>query len=320
MNRIKWKYWLGYLLVYILSYMYLAFYHKTINLSGVIIHESGALNFTEAMFYSSHFLAHIPVHIVLILVFAGCIILFSDGSIVFKASLKQLVFILLLFLTATLVHSLLVFGAEDTFEYILQKKQGHNIYGEGGSWKLHLASTISLLFLIPPYTFVFLSLLGLKTGWNRKGFFFISAGLVLIPVFSILCDGNFFSGLSQAFTSNRYLAHSVRELITFPLTYFPLFFLVSYNFNNFSFRINKQILNPAKAFILISTIIFLILFAYQTVLPLKEGIGNLSQKPDFTRGESLPLLYLITSHYFEHFLDTLFFVLSALIILKWKES
>ena len=145
--------------------------------------------------------------------------------------------------------------------------------------------------------------------WNPKGWLFIIGGLILIPVFSYMCEGNFVPDLKYTFTNNRYLAHSVRELITFPVTYFPLFFLVFYDIDKIELPLHLKSPDKIKKVVLFSLIIFLALLIYQIILPLKEGIDNLSQKPDFTKGHSLPLLYLITSHYFEHFLDTLFFVL-----------
>jgi len=297
-----------YILIYILSYFYLAAYHHTLNLFNINVHESGKLNFAEVLFYSSHFLAHIPVHIVITLVFTGSIWLFSAQIQRVKFSSALILILLLFFLGMVVIHSVVVFGKIDTLDYVLQKKQGYNIFGEGGSWKLHLVSTISLVFFIPVYVFFFLKILNLKILWNKQGFIFIGAGILLIPVFSYICEGNFLSDLKYVFTNNRYLAHSVRELVTFPVTYFPLFFIIFYDFREINLKLNFKADKSIQWFILFSLVIFIILFMYQTVLPLKEGISNLSQKPDFMKSYHLPLLYLITSHFFEHFLDTIFFV------------
>jgi hypothetical protein len=295
--------------VYIFSYLYLAFYHHTFNLFVVNIHESGELNFPETLFYSSHFLAHIPVLVVLALLFAGSIRLFGGEKGMTEYSGLFLLVLMILFLLGSVVHSFLVHGKTDTLEYIFQRKQGHNIYGEGGSWKLHLVSTLTLIFLIPVYVFAVLQMLNVKTGWNKKGFVLTGAGLVLIPLFSWLCEGNFLPDLKFALTSNRYLAHSVRELVTFQVTYFPLFFMVFYNFGDWRFRLSVGKDKRIRWMVGTAFVLLVFLFVYQTVLPLTEGIGNLAQQPAFTKGEKLPLLYLITSHYFEHFLDTVFFVL-----------
>ena len=42
-----------------------------------------------------------------------------------------------------------------------------------------------------------------------------------------------------------------------------------------------------------------------------EGVGTLAQKPEFAKGGELSVIYLLASHFFEHFLDTIFFALFA---------
>lgn len=299
--------------VYLLSYIYLAIYHQRINLFNTIIHESGALTFAQTLFYSSHFLAHIPVHIVVVLIFVGTIRLFSNPVPGSSGIIRKLLALLIIFTGLAFIHSLLAFGFTDTYEYIFQKKQGLNIYGEGGSWRLHLVSTISVLFLIPAYIFLFLKFLKINVRWNPRSMFFIAAGIIIIPVFCFLFDGSFFNDLKYAFTNNRYLAHSVRELATFPVTYFPLLMLFAYDFRNFSFSIDLKAPRQTRMFVMITTVIFAILFLYQAILPLREGIENLAQKPSFAKGEGLPVFYLLASHYFEHFADTIFFTILGLI-------
>ena len=53
---------------------------------------------------------------------------------------------------------------------------------------------------------------------------------------------------------------------------------------------------------------------YQTHLPLRAGIGNLAQKSSFAVEGRLGVPYLLASHYFEHFLDTIYFTLLCLIL------
>lgn len=322
MNKIDLKYVFGFLyfLVYLFSYLYLAIYHQTYNLFLVKIHESGELNFLEVLFYSSHFLAHLPVLVVIAFVFVGCLQLFAGEGFIHKLDVKHMFGLIVLFLLITVLHSFYFYGKTDTLEYILQKKQGHNIYNEGGSWKLHLVSTVSILFLLPLYNFIILKILNIKIEWNKHGFLMLIAGIMLIPFFSFLLEGNFMPDLYFVFTNNRYLAHSVRELITFPITYFPLFFIVFYDLKNIQIPKNLLAQNKILKIVWISFVFFLLLLTYQVISPLIEGIGNLSQKPEFTKGESLPIIYLITSHYFEHFLDTIFFVLLSgfLFLLKNK--
>ncbi len=53
--------------------------------------------------------------------------------------------------------------------------------------------------------------------------------------------------------------------------------------------------------IITAIFLFTILFAYQSIIPLMIEIGNLAQNPDFAKGGELSILYLLSSHYFEHF-------------------
>ena len=171
-------------------------------------------------------------------------------------------------------------------------------------------------FFIPVYVWAVLAFLNVPLRFNKKAWIYFVLAVLFIPGFNYLCEGNFFNDIKYAFTNNRYLAHSVREIITFPLTYFPLFFIVFYSMKNLGWPQKTNFDKQIKWVVFFSFGIFVLLFAYQVILPLLEGIGNLSQKPEFTKGNELPLVYLITSHYLEHFLDTIFFVLFSAWLFK----
>jgi hypothetical protein len=49
-------------------------------------------------------------------------------------------------------------------------------------------------------------------------------------------------------------------------------------------------------------------------LPLSVGIGSLAQKPFFAKKCELGIPYLLASHYFEHFPDTIYFTLLSLFL------
>ena len=94
-KRNKWIFSSLYFSIYIFSYIYLAIYHQTFNLLNIKIHESGDLNFVEVIFYSSHFLAHLPVHIVVAFLFVGSFFLFGGGTGKIKKS-ATLIFVTLI--------------------------------------------------------------------------------------------------------------------------------------------------------------------------------------------------------------------------------
>ena len=173
------------LLCYVVSYIYLAFYHESAWLFNKIVHESGKLTLYQDMFYSSHFLAHVPVHIVYALIFTGIYISFSHNNAIAGRKPGIVFFILIVFLLASFIHSILEFGSEGTFNYILQRKQGADIYGEGGSWKLHLPSTISMAFLMPVYVFSFLKIGRQPIVLNQSGIRYMLAGILLLSLIHI---------------------------------------------------------------------------------------------------------------------------------------
>jgi hypothetical protein len=127
-----------------------------------------------------------------------------------------------------------------------------------------------------------------------------------------LVNDNFFSAISYVWINPRYLAHSVRELATFPLIYYPipLYFLLK----NSERSEKKWEFRQVSKWMMVLAVIFLVLFAYQVIIPLQVGIGELAQKPSFADGGELSIAYLLSSHYFEHFLDSIYFSLFSLIL------
>ena len=141
--------------VYAVSYLYLAGYHGDIFLFDNLVHEGGTHTLLESIFYFSHFLGHVPVHTVLALVFVGTFLSLTGPDL--ETPLKRKTGLLLISIAALLivsvVMSLVVFGQDDTLSFLAQQKQGVEVYAPGGSWNLHLPSTISLFFFIPVFLF-----------------------------------------------------------------------------------------------------------------------------------------------------------------------
>ncbi len=53
---------------------------------------------------------------------------------------------------------------------------------------------------------------------------------------------------------------------------------------------------------------------HRTPFLLEHGVGDLTQRPDFARDGGLSVPYLLASHFFEHFLDSLFFAALCVLI------
>ena len=301
-------------LVYVASYIHLAVYHGKFSILNTVIHEGGLYTFIETTLYASHFIGHIPVHTVLAFYFVGVFLYLSKVDQVQKSNQKGLILLLILviFLFISFLISIRWFGMDDTLSYIMQQKQSVVRMGEGGSWNLHLPSTMMQFLLIPVYIYVILLFFESPISVNKKGFRFISISLLLCVLVTYLVNNDLFRAIAHVWTEPRYLAHSVRELATFPLTYYPipLYIMLKYGEDlNITLRFDRV----AKTMALIA-ILFLILFAYQSVIPLQKGIGELAQKPSFAKGGELSVAYLLSSHYFEHFLDSVYFSLFCLIL------
>jgi hypothetical protein len=304
------------LIAYGASYLYLAFYHKKLNLFGTVVHEGGRYTLLEDMFYASHFLGHIPVHTVIALLFAGTFLCLWGDSVpkYTKGSVRKLALLLLLFLAASFFLSLAFFGWEDTSAYILQKKQGVEIYEKGGSWNLHLPSTATLFLFLPVYLTLFLWLFRGTVKPNAQGLLYIFLSFLLLLSLTFIVNGGRLDALYAVWKKPRYLAHSVRELATFPITYFPipLYFFLKRERREDPQGTSKEIAR-FNYFILSITAALLAILFYQIYTPLKEGIGNLAQKPAFAKGGKLDIPYLLSFHYFEHLLDSIYFAMACLL-------
>lgn len=306
--------------IYLLSYLYLAFYHGKLYLISTVIHEGGIYTFLQTTLYASHFLGHIPVHTVLGLYFIGVYLCMSEMGPVVQSNKKGFTLLigLLLFLAASWWISLELFGVSDTYSYILQQKQSVVRMEEGGSWNLHLPSTMMQFLLIPIFIYAVKILFRSKVSWSKEGFIFIGMAGVLCLVMTWLVNDNFFLAVSYVWINPRYLAHSVRELATFPLIYYPIpfYFLLKY-----SERSEKEWnMQKISKWMVVLGVIFIILFSYQAIIPLREGIGELAQKPSFAEEGELSIVYLLSSHYFEHFLDTVYFSLFCLTLFFFSQK
>lgn len=288
---------------YALSYIYLAFYHGTWWLWDTIIHEGGTLTLTETSLYASHFLGHIPSLVIIAILFAAWFRLFSQrpGAYDYRWLLAAAAFVAL-----CVLGSLWHFGTSETLDYLLWRKQSITRNEPGGSFLLHLPSTLSLVVLIPLYIAALLRLFDKPILWQPRSLRIVAAAAATALLFSVLVSGSWQSVII-ALTDPRYLAHSVRELATFPLTFFPLplaYWLAAQ-------PSGQHMTRSALVALAVCTVLAFTLLMYQTWIPLSVGISDLAQQPDFTRNP-LPISYLLASHYFEHFLDTAFFAMLCL--------
>jgi hypothetical protein len=305
---------------YGLSYLYLAGSHGRLDLWSVVVHESGRLTLLESTFYASHFLGHTPVLITIALLFGGCWLSMSPLLRTRSAlTTRSLAGALAVLIATAAVISVWHFGVEDTVSFVLQRKQRPDLYTEGGSWNLHLPSTMLQFLLIPVVVWGARWMWCRPVEWSSRGLGLVVATVVAAVGFTWLANGQPFAALVGVWSDPRYLAHSVRELATFPLTYYPLplaTLLMAEETRPRDRRTHGRLdLVPALALVL-----FLAGFCYQVVVSLAHDVGSLAQRPDFAHGGELSILYLLAAHYFEHFLDSIFFALLTLLAVESQRS
>ena len=305
------------LLVYGLSYAYLAYYHGKLWLLTTIIHEGGKLDLVGTLFYAPHFIGHLPVITVVALFFAGYWLLLVGDSL--QVRLKSIVWALLVLLIASFMLGWVFFGGREMQDFLLQRRQSESVYGEGGSWNLHLPSTLLLPLLIPTFVLGSSRLLQRRRRSERRGVRHLLLGAGLTVLMTVLVNEDSLQTVRFIWDSPRYLAHSVRELATFPVTYFPLavFFLMSRTRTaGAKEEPTESGQSPFFRAALGGLIVFGLGVLYQSWKALGAGIPELAQKPAFARPDGLGIPYLLASHYFEHFLDSWFFALLCLLLCR----
>lgn len=296
-------------ITYCIAYLVLAQYHHTLLLMYRTVHESGAFTLIETIGYAPHALAHIPVHIVVALLFCGWYVRFG-GPITLKGIDARLAAIICVSLIGVLfLVSFSHFGADSTYAYISQNKQSEARYVPGGSWLLHIPSMVTLIGVLPIYLSLFFWIWNIPQASMRKSRMFFSSAAIFASIYSYIFIAPLMSSLYASISDPRYVAHSIREIATFPFTYFPipLYLLVR--------RSNGVVRTLHIRAIFLTALVTCIVLAYQLTIALRANVHTLSQQPSFTNGDSLPTSYLLASHYFEHVTDTIYFTCFVIIFL-----
>ncbi len=305
---------------YVVSYLFLACYHGQMNLWHTVVHESGRLTLLENIFYASHFLGHVPVLVTISLVFAGSWLSMApvapNGS---PLPVRRLVAAIGLLLVVSATISIWHFGSEDTVSFLLQQKQRPDLYTQGGSWNLHLPSTMLQLLLIPVVVWVARRAFGRPVEWSRRGLGLLAAAVVCAVAVTWLANDRPLAAVAAVWADPRYLAHAVRELATFPLTYYPipLALLLA---GERPGQAGLLKVGPPDLVLILAAIFCGLGCGWMVATSLASDIGTLAQRPDFAKGGELSIPYLLASHYFEHFLDSLFFALLSIFLVKSLKS
>ena len=303
------------LMTYLLSYLVMAAYHQRLWLGTTVIHESGRLTLLETTFYASHFLGHTPVLVTIAFLFAGFWLTMTPApEPVISGRWTLLVAALMgLLLVIALVIGIGHFGFDDTFDFLRQRKQRPDLLVEGGSWNLHLPSTMLQFLLIPVTVWVVRRLFGRSVVWSLRGLGWLVAAIGVATAFTWLANSQPLAAVAGSWRDPRYLAHSVRELATFPLTYYPLAMAALLAAERPAWP-PRRADSGANRMVIAAAAVFLIGFGYQVTVSLANDVGSMAQRPEFAGGNQLSIAYLLSSHYYEHLLDSLFFALLTIFL------
>ncbi len=306
-------------LAYVLSFAVLAIRHGTWNLSGVVIHEGGAYTLFRTVLYASHFLGHVPVHTVLALFFVGTTLRLSgpDAGSFSRRGTLGLAVALLAFLALCVALALTLFGLEDTLAYVLQRRQRVLDDTPGGAWMLHLPSTVAMFLFIPVFIAAGRAVFGRRVAPGPQGRGLQVASIALGVALTLVIAPDVRT-LARVFVDPRYLGHAVREIATFPVTYFPvpLYFILRREPNASASGQMPIMTSPVRMLVALGAG-FVALFAYECAVSLSVGLGAITQKPAFAGPHGLGVPYLLASHTFEHVLDSIYFGLLCLVLFGW---
>jgi hypothetical protein len=300
---------------YAVSYGYLAWYHGRVLLANTVIHENGRYTLAETTFYAPHFLGHILVLVTVALLMVGSYSSLTAvlPSVSARTALRAAGALTVL-LAASTVLAIGHWGAAETWEFVSQLRQRPDLLEPGGSWLLHLPSTLSLFAGTPLFVLAVLWFFDRPAATRADGRIAFGLAAVLVVAVTWVVVPRPVATAALVLRDPRYLAHGVRELVTFALIYFPLplAFWLSRSPEQRGFRWSRSLVLT----VVVLGAVFTGALAYQVLVPLERGVSELAQHPDFAPDGMLSIPYLLASHFFEHFLDSLFFALLCVLILS----
>lgn len=258
------------LLIWGLSYFYLARYHRRWNLLRVPIHESGRYTLLETVFYFNHFLRELPIDL-----FYAAAMAWALRALGVQGSGGQWSLWLALGLPALgAVGSLARVGLKNSLLDLLQWRELDSVVQWGSHWSMHWFSTwmLILAFALPGAA---------AAGADPRPLLALLAGFLALSIL-------FRTGPS-AWKEPRWLLHGGRELLTFgALLWLPLF-------PPLLLARGPAALEPRVTFLILAGGLLLgglHLLRTARVHPVRQHAQR-----------QLPVPYLLASHFFEHVLD-----------------
>lgn len=293
---------------FVVSYAYLAWWHKKAFLWNTPIHENGRLTMAGSLFYFDHFIGCVPTVVVFAFCIAGGVAATSGvPSFTDRSRAATIAAVLLgiaaLQLVSAFVASVLTAGWERTIDYALQRIERDGVMSRGGNWNQLVLSNIPIAFgAIGVSSSLAMSAAGSDAGWSGSaigGALCMGvAGGVLVGISVVTFPG------WQSFLNPRWMAHSIRELATYPLTGIPIALASSLLVARYLSGVDTWLIQVRTPSLILMGAGSLILI-WQLKYLQGADVHAMAQRPPFASG-GLSIPYLLFSHVFEHFLDFVF--------------
>lgn len=269
--------------IWIVSYAYLARYNERWNLLHVPIHESGRHTLLGTIFYFNHFLREIFIDTLFVLA------AFSTYRIVHPGNIMPIHSVLipgafLVFLAVVFLGSIRDVGLKNTLLDLFQFRELDHVVKFGSHWQMHFLSTfVILLLLVLP---AFFSATQTPQTLIAVGLLFLLASI-------------FFRTGWLAISDPRWILHGGREIITFfILAVLPFYGVV---FPGLALRPSWPALWGVAA---LSGCLIYYAWVYRK-----------TELRHFAQG-GYGVVYLLTSHFFEHVLDYVYICLLMVVLLQ----
>jgi hypothetical protein len=289
----------------VLAYGYLAWWHGTVSLFNVIVHENGRLTLADSVLYFDHFLGSVPMVVVFSLCAVGGVALFGRPPAHTSADRAARAAGVLIGASAAIVllsvlASVLTVGWSATLDYALQRIERDGIKSPGGNWNQFQLSNLPIALGTLALTG---SLALVPAGPDQALRRLRARGAACIALAAGLALG--ITALTfpgwQAFANPRWVAHAIREVATHPLTTIPLAAASMVAVERFMTGRDGWRLEPRPTALYLlgaALVIVLVQLAYLA----QVDVMQMAQRPAFApQGLSVP--YLLSAHFYEHFLD-----------------
>jgi hypothetical protein len=274
-------------LMWLLSYIYLAMYYRQLNIFWLKIHETKKRNLWHTLFYFNHFLREAPLDT--FYVFCAYWTISSLAPDNFTQNFIEDAtwnLILFIFVIVIMAGSIKTVGIKNTLLDLLQFRARDDQVFFGAHWNMHFLSTLCLMLIVILPAFF-------KSGPDTQKLTII---FILFIAISLVLKTDM-----RAFTDRRWLMHGIREVFTFVLiAMIPFYILLASNTSLLPLKLTLP------AIFIIGAI--LVTVFYYTIIFLKTNIQK-------TAETEFPALYLITNHFFEHFLDFFYMALLFIVLL-----